>query len=354
MCFINNKILSIFNYKKMKVLFLLFLVFIPYFNSLQYITIGDTSLKTLNSSTSADYFYIEVPPNKNLHLVLLDNGYNINKIYICSTYSSSAPTESTLDICFFFYSTFPHYDSKSTLSGIEYYYKKSTSTSFNYIIIGYSGRNATGTIKAGAVIAYMQNVEIGYSEKYLTRDLNYDTYFYTNVSDSSYDYIYYKLTDTLQYLNKTIHYCLTDNNPKDNYLGTIRSCSFSPLDNYKKRRQNDDDEYYYKINITNISGHYVVVRYEYNSSNGSLYAQSSYNEFKEPSEPTIDKSLPTLSIVFIAIGGVALVGIMITIICYYRRKRKANNIVNGPTQLAAVDLEPAAPLVEKNYMKPTY
>ena len=96
------------------------------------------------------------------------------------------------------------------------------------------------------------------------------------------------------------------------------------------------------------------MRYNYNSSSGRLYAQGSFYEYNEPSEPTTDKSLPTLSIVFIAIGGVALVGIMITIICYYRRKRKANNIVNGPTQLAAVDLEPAAPLVEKNYMKPTY
>ena len=336
----------------MKILFLLFLVFIPYSHSLQYITIRDTSLKTLNSSTSTDYFYIRVPANKDLHLVLVDNGYSIKYINYCSTYSYTIPTESTLEECLF--SSFSHYDSKSTSSGTEYYYKDSTIISFNYIIIRYSGRNATGTIKASAVIAYMQNVEIGNSQTYLSTEVNYDTYFYTNVSYSSHDYIYFKLTDTLQFLNKTIHYCLTDNNPKNNYLRTIRSCHFSPLDNYKTGQTYFNNEYYYKINITNISGHYVVVRYEYNSSYGYLYAQSSYNEFKEPSKSSTSTPLSTLSIVFIAIGGVALLGIMITIICYYCRKRRVNNIVNGQTQPTVVDSNHEIPLVEQNNMQYTY
>ena len=232
MCFINNKILSIFNYKKMKVLFLLFLVFIPYFNSLQYITIGDTSLKTLNSSTSTDYFYIRVPINKNIQLVLLDNGYNISYIYYCSIYSSTIPDESTINYCRFY--SLSHYASKSTSSGTELYYEESSFTTFNYIIIRYSGRNATGTIKAGAAIPFMQYIGISDSQTFLAIEVNYDTYFSTNVNNSRYDYIYYKLTDTSHYLNKTIHYCLTDNNPFNNFLQTIRSCSFSPLDNYKK------------------------------------------------------------------------------------------------------------------------
>ena len=100
----------------MKVLLVLFLVFIPYSYSLQYITIGDISLKTLNSSTSNDYFYISVQANKDLHLVLLDDRYNINNIDYCFAYSATYPTQSTINSCDFY--SFSYYASKSTSSGI--------------------------------------------------------------------------------------------------------------------------------------------------------------------------------------------------------------------------------------------
>ncbi len=283
------------------------------------------------------------------HIVLLDNGYNINNITYCNAYSY--PTKQVIDICYFH--NLSSYDSKSTPLGTEYYYAKHIGSVKQYLIMRYSGKNVNGTIKASGVVAYMKKIEIDSFGTSLTGDVNGDTYFYSSIY-SGYEYIYFNLTDTSQYLNKTIYYCLTNDNPTDNYLRTIRSCSYSPLDYYKKGRTFVNDEYYYKVYTGSYYKYYVVVRYKYSSAFSSLYAQSSYHEFTEPSKPTTNTSFSTLSIVFIAIGGVALLGGMITIIYYYCGKRKVNNIANGPTQPAVVDSNPSIPFVQQNNMQPTY
>ena len=333
----------------MKVLCLLFLVFKVYSFSLQYIPIGNTSLTPLTPSTDFDYFFFLAVWNRNTQIVLLDNGYKINNIRYCNAYSY--PTEQSIDTCLFYDLT--SYDSKSTPLGTEYYYEKQIGSGTPYIIIRYSGKNVNGTIKASAVVAYIEKIETDSFGIPLTGDVNSDTYFYSSIY-FGYEYIYFNLTDTSQYINKTIHYCLTNDHPKNNYLRTIRSCSFSPLDYYKKGRTFVNDEFYYQVYTRSYYRNYVVVRYNYSSSSGSLYAQSSYQEFKEPSKPTTNTSLSTLSIVFIAIAGVALLGIMLTIICYYCGKRKANNIAYVPTKPAVVDSNPSIPLVQQNNMQPTY
>ena len=64
------------------------------------------------------------------------------------------------------------------------------------MIIRYSGRYSSGTIKIGADIAYMENVHLGFSEIEFPRNSNRDTYFYTSIN-SGHDYVYFNLTDTL-------------------------------------------------------------------------------------------------------------------------------------------------------------
>ena len=322
----------------MKVLLVLFLVFIPYSYSLQYITLGDTSLKNLTSSTSNDHFYISVPANKDLHLVLIDNNYHINNIDYCFAYSNSYPTESTISSCGF--SSLSHYASESTFRGKEYYYKKSTIPNYNYIIIRYSGRDATGKIKAGAAIAYMKEVRFGLLQIKLPRTSNGDAYFYTSIY-SGIDYVYFNLTDTSRTykdFDTKLYCCLTKDNPINNYLKVIRNCIFNQISPYNTGKTFVNYEYYYRYPIGKTDKDYIIIRYNYNSDYYSLYAESSTYEFKGKYKT---EGLPTVSIVFIVIASVAIACIMITIICYYYRKRAVNNIPTAST-----------PLVEKNSIIP--
>ena len=321
----------------MKVLFLLFLVFIPYSYSLQYITIGDTSLKNLTTSHYYNYFYILVPAYKYLHLVLLDDSYYIDDIYYCFTHSYSNPNESTIDSCDFF--SLSYYDLKSTSSGKEYYYKKFTQPYYNCIIIRYSG-GGSGTIKAGAAIAYMEEVDIDSTGIELPRTSNNDTYFYTKIYFKyDHDYVYFNLSDTSKTsydFNTTLYCCLTNDDPKYFYLEAVRNCFFFPLYFNNTGKTDISYEYYYGLSIRNCDVDYVIVRYNYSSNYYSLYVESSYNEFKRESN---EKILFIVTIVSIAIASLTFVGIIITIIWYYCRKRAVNNI---PTA--------SAPLVEKNNM----
>jgi hypothetical protein len=169
----------------MKVLCLLFLVFKVYSFSLKYLPIGNTSFTPLTPSTDFNYFFFPAVLYADTHIVLLDNGYNINNITYCNAYSY--PTKQVIDICYFH--NLSSYDSKSTPLGTEYYYAKHIGSVKQYLIMRYSGKNVNGTIKASGVVAYMKKIEIDSFGTSLTGDVNGDTYFYSSIY-SGYEYIY--------------------------------------------------------------------------------------------------------------------------------------------------------------------
>ena len=334
----------------MIVLFILFLTLITYSQNIQGISLGD-SLWTLNSSTTDDYFYFKAISSEDVQILLIDKNYIIHNIYYCLTFSLDAPTESTIKRCDFKF--LDHYDySKSSSSDYEYYYKISLSTSYNYVIIRYSGRNSNGLVYASAVIPYIYYLQMGdYSQTRLTTHTKNDTYFFTYISYPPSNYIYFNLTDTFDYLDRIIYYCFTNDNPSSNYLKANRSCIFSSLDYYKEGGQYFNREYYYQLYTYPYTSFYVFVKYKYMSASyGALYAKSSYYEFNKddtPSKPS--NSLSTLTIVFISIAGVAFLGIIIIIICYYCKKRATNNINYTSKEPAMVmSAPPASPFVEQN------
>ena len=88
----------------MKVLFLLFLVFITYSNSrdIQFIKMGDSVPKNLRASLDTDYFffvYDRFVTYNFTHLVLLDNQYDIYPISYCLSFDT--PSDSIINECDF-------------------------------------------------------------------------------------------------------------------------------------------------------------------------------------------------------------------------------------------------------------
>lgn len=286
----------------------------------------------------------------------MDKEYNISSIQYCTTYASSFPWESSKINCSFH--SISYYDSKSTSVFKEYYYNITNDDSGdNYIIVRYLGSNYLGTFRARAVTVYMDKVPITgpNSTTKLAAPIITDTYFYIKIDYPPSDYVYFNLTNTdtnYLYFDNRIEYCLTTNEPQ-NYLQTIEKCNFSSLDYYKNEYSKVKYEYYYKINISSYSGYYTIVKYKYKSSRGSLYVQSSYYDFYKPPSPN-NESLSIVSIAFIAIAGVALIGIIITIICYYRRKKAANNIAFASSQPEGDVSYKTVPLVQQNNMQPSY
>ena len=208
----------------MKFLIVLFLVLMLYSNSqnIQYITMGDTSLKLLRSSTYYDYFYFSYNRDTTYtkaYLLLFDNWYslNLNSTYYCST--SSYPSDTTIKDCTF------HYKNCYGLSkGRIYYYQIPISKSNNYIIIKYSGKNSSGIFKARSI--FIDKVPVDYyDETILTMTLDSHNYFYTNIDYSSYNYLYFNLTDLKRdNLEQPLYYCKTNKNP-ENY-SPISDCNF--------------------------------------------------------------------------------------------------------------------------------
>ena len=62
-----------------------------------------------------------------------------------------------------------------------------------------------------------------------------------------------------------------------------------------------------------------------------LFAQSLYDEYGY-TPTTTSKSLSTITIFFIIVAVVAISGIIITIICYYCRKKEFNNFSFTPKE----------------------
>ena len=168
--------------------------------------------------------------------------------------------------------------------------------------------------------------------------------FYSDLHFSSSDYVYFNLSDTSNNFDGKMYYCLTQNDPRVYYLRIIRFCQFNPLVFYRKEKNYGNSEYYFKVNIEYSSGNYIILRYKYDSINGDLYAQSSYYEFKKEMPSSYGYPLCTIEIVFIAIGGVAFVGIIITLICFCCQKRSVNNINNSHDESSMV----TSALEEKN------
>ena len=335
----------------MKILYILFITLIAYSKNIQEITLG-APLKDLNPSTTDDYFYFKVVSPLDVHILLRDDSYNLNQIEYCSIYSYYTPTESTIKKCDFL--SLDIYDSTSSSFYYEYYFKIHLSTSYNYIIIKYSGRRSYGTIKARAVIPYIDNVYVDTSYQIrLTTHTSNNTYFYTKISYPPSNYIYFNLSDTSNYLDTRIKYCFTKNNdPYNKFLKAISNCGdFSILDYYNKRSNYGRNEYYYKLYADSYSSSYIIIQYRYlSSSYGALYAKSSYHEFDEDDKSSSKSNFfTTLLIVSVSIAGVAFLGIIITIICYCCKKRAVDNnyYVQAPPAVV-MTANPTSPFVEQN------
>ena len=332
----------------MKALILLFSILIFYSNSyeIQNITIGEISLKSLKASKYNEYFcFLTNSSNitySHVYLLLLE-AYDFYLDIISYCYSN----ESSAYNCEFNLGN--RYDLKKTLSGNAHYYKIPISPNNNYIIIRYHGAQNYGTLKArGAFMSFIENVAIDsdYDIK-LSILIDTDNYFYTNISNTNYNYIYFNFSDASNVLEQPIYYCITADNPEIN-RPTTSSCDFKYVNYHEKNRTYYTVEYYYKADITSKNGNsnYVVIKYSGNSPNGILYVKSSFRDFYNPPSPA-GKSLSTLAIVFISIGGVAFLGILITIIFYCRRKKSNSNSDYAPAQPAGVTSNPTIPLMQK-------
>lgn len=348
----------------MLVFLVLFINLISFTKNIPEVELGDSSLKSFSLSTSYNFFFYYTVTAGIAELVFLENEYKINEVYYCSVSEYLPPTDETIRSCTFYY--LPSYDSKSTSSGTEYYYKINPSGFYRYMIIKYSGKTYSGFIKAGAMLNNMENlpVDSNYDTKLPRTFGDGNTYFYSSISNPASDYIYFNLSQSAGDLTKTIEYCIADSNPKNYFIRTIRSCIFKSLDYYKTGNINSNHEYYYKVNIRSYNGYYIVGRYIYYANYDALYAKSSYHEFNyipstpstpstpgTPSTPsTSSKSLSTVAIVFIVIGSVVFVSIIIGIVCYICKKRATNNISFVPTQPAIVVSAPSYPLLEQNNM----
>ena len=123
------------------------------------------------------------------------------------------------------------------------------------------------------------------------------------------------LFDTSYELNR-YEYCLT----------TIDNCDFISLNFYRFHKKDNTNQYYFKKNIKNyVYNQYLIVKYSGYNSRGTLSAKNSYSDLYYESNST--KGFSTLTIVFIIIAALAFIGIIITIVCYFWRKK---NVANAP------------------------
>ena len=307
----------------MKVLFLIFLVFIKYSHSdvAQYIPIGKY-LTPLNSSTNDDYFYFALN-NYNyydlFYLYLSDKDYSLNKIYYCNSYN--IPSQTTIDNCNFYLIDYHFYDVHASSSAKGFFYKINPSS--NYLIIKYSGRHSYGIIRArGSFKPYFEEVEVGSKNDTQLSPLNdIYNYFYLYIGLPSTDELYLYFQDMYQDLLDPIYICRSQYSPKYNDI----DCIFSPL-YYNKKNPEPLYNYLYKVNTTSYRSSYLIVRYSFKSKSSPLYVKCFYK-----------KSLSTVAIVFIAIGGVVFVSFLIAIICHCYKKRAKNlKNLNNSTQTNAL------------------
>ena len=322
----------------MKVLFLLFLVFITYSHSIniQKVLIGD-SLTYLTASKDEEYFYFSIDRysyHNYLYLFLLVDDYNINQINYCRT--NTYPSQSSIDSCSFNSFSSDYSESQKKSSSTSFYYKVPISSGYSYIIIKYLGSNNYGTIKASASYThFIRSITLGSSSNTeITKLVDSNNYFYTYIGYPNSDYLYFYIKDQNYLLEEPIYYCFTYSDPQD--YSPIRYCSFSSLYMYQK---NPDSEYHYlyRVNIRYYNGYNLLVKYSVSSPNGWLYVKI------RTSQP-----LSTVAIVFIVIGSLAFVGIIIGLIVYCCKKRASRNIAYVPTQQAVMDSTPIFPSMESN------
>ena len=336
----------------MKILSFLFLVYITYSNSedIQNITMGDITPKLLRASKDTDYFYYSYNNSttyNSAYLLLIDDLYYLKEIKYCLT--SSYPSNTTIKECYF--NSINYDDLKTKGARYFYYYRMPISSRDTYTIIKYSGKYQNGKFRAKSY--FIEKVPIGsnYETELSTFDSSlYNNYFYVNIDYPSSNSLYFNFSiyDKDSFF-PTIYYCQSKNNPEYNSPENI--CEyFSSLIYYAKKYTKYKNEYFYKIDPALDKGTYIIVKYDisYSYSDRLLYGKVTYNAPVEPPSPP-SKSLSTLSIVFIAIGGVAFIGIIITIVWYFCRKKEVTS-VNAD---CASTSYPDCSLVTENNTNPT-
>ena len=309
----------------MKVLFLLFLVFIIYSHSIDIQPLQKSNyLSTLRASRDDDYFYFSIDKYLSksfVYLYLFENDYGINKIYYCQT--NTFPSQSAIDSCSFFFINHDNINSDTS-----YNYKIPILSNDSYIIIRYSGSNNNGTFKASFSDTFKKKILV---------DVNYDTeltavqndynYFYAYIGNLSSNRLYFYFKDKSKILVEAIFYHFTNSNPE----------SFIPTTYYYTYRTekytNNDYDYLYIFNISSYRTNYIYVRYT------TYYSGSLFIKIRT------SKILSTVAIVFIVIGPVIFVGIMIALIVYCCKKKSKRNLAYAPTQPAVVVSPPNAPLI---------
>ena len=174
---------------------------------------------------------------------------------------------------------------------------------------------------------------------------NYNNYFYIRTGWKNYEFsIYFYLFDTSYELNR-YEYCLTTNSP--NYDTTIDNCDFISLNFYRFHKKDNTNQYYFKKNIKNyVYNQYLIVKYSGSNSRGTLTAKSSYSDLYYESNSTTGFS--TLTIVFIVIAAVAFIGIIITIVCYFCRKKNVANAPYVPNEPITIIPNTNEPLTSEN------
>jgi len=109
------------------------------------------------------------------------------------------------------------YDTKTTSSGISYYFKGSILSGNNYAVIKYSGRYSSVIIKArGSFINFGEEITVNsYNETILSPTLNADNYFYMEMHFPKYNYLYFYISNQNGILKRPIYYCIISNNPRE-------------------------------------------------------------------------------------------------------------------------------------------
>ena len=324
----------------MKVLILLFLVFIQYSYSIDIKNVPtDGSREILPSSIDDGYFFLSISSlksNEFLYLLLIDHYYELNNIYFCVT--NSYPSEEEIDKCIF--NSIKNYGfDKHKAVGILYYYKFNLPTYADYIIIRYSGKYTSGLFCAeSTIIPPMDYVYLNLPSDISLSPITYqENYFYSEVSNHS-DFHYLYFSDKSDSFQETIFYCLTMDDPKK--YPPKNSC-FNRL-SYSEKNPNDHYNYSYIIDQTSYHGGYIIVKYYVDSIDDAYYSLGARSLSYSLSKP-----LSTVAIVFIVIGSVVFVGIIIGVIIYCYRKRKANKSADTLTQPDAAS-SPSNPFVEQN------
>lgn len=331
----------------MKVIIILFLILIIYCNpnELQYISIAANSTTTLNSSKYDSYFYLSItglrPDFSYFYLLILDEGYDIDNIYY--KYFESFPIEDISYIGFSPIENLNGRDIKPMPTGKAYYYSMPIWNKDNFLFIRYTGRNIGGTIKARAhFIPFIDNITVGSNYTTNLTTIEYkDHYFYMNITNKGYQFLYFILEVNNQVLDLPIHYCKTYNSP-ENYLPTILQCSFHPLNYYQSKSSNGEMKYYYKVAIYDVNPPFGFFLFRYSALTYGKVLLRSY--YIDPYVPPIS----TVGIVFIVIGSVVFVGIIIFVIIYFYKKRKASKIADVLTQQDVNTSKSTYPLVEQN------